>query len=188
MCARGRDRANEKRERGTDRERERERGVRGKEGGKEREREVAGQPQHTRSKTRYKTRDAAWSGRDQVRISNVDRADAPRREIAAINRKCVTSSIVLSLALSFSISLSACAARRSVNQAENPQELRIEYSIVDEAPVTLGGILPAGKNVITACASLRYACRESLSRIDRSICMETTNPQGSHPSEPARRR
>lgn len=63
-------------------------------------------------------------GRDQVRISDVDRAGAPRREIAAINRKCVTSSIALSLSPLSTLSLShQRMPRRSVNQVENPQEL-----------------------------------------------------------------
>lgn len=107
------------RRRRVERERKKRERQRRREGEKERRRERDHWSATAHAVKRAIKRDAARP-RDQVRISDVDRAGAPRREIAAINRKCVTSSIALSPSLSLSRQRTP---RRSVNQVENPQEL-----------------------------------------------------------------
>jgi len=84
------------------------------------------------------------------------------REIAAINRKCVTSSIALSFSLFIFLSLSLSLSRqrtprRSVNQVENPQEsvLNSRWSLSIRRGVVLSDLLP-NKNVITAYAIAIY--------------------------------
>ena len=97
---------------------------------RERERKRPLVSHSTRSKTRYKTRCNAASAatKSESRMSIVPAHLALReREIAAINRKCVTSSIALSFSLFIFLSLSLSLScqrtpRRSVNQVENPQE------------------------------------------------------------------
>jgi len=78
-------------------------GRRKRERKREKERERDHWSAATHAVKRAIKRDAARP--DETRISDVDRVDAPRGEIATINRKCVTSSIALSLSLSLSLRL-----------------------------------------------------------------------------------
>ena len=136
---------------------------------RERERKRPLVSHSTRSKTRYKTRCNAASAaiKSESRMSIVPAHLALRerereREIAAINRKCVTSSIALSFSLFIFLSLSLSLSRqrtprRSVNQVENPQEsvLNSRWSLSIRRGVVLSDLLP-NKNVITAYAIAIY--------------------------------